>query len=213
MYLSQLILNPRNRRVQSEIANPYEMHRSLMSAFPDDLGPEEERVLFRLEPRARDHRPLLLVQSWHLPDWSWLSEPNARGYLARTDLPNPAVKSFNLELHRDQMLAFRLRGNPTVKRDGKRVGLYDQEEQREWLARKAERDGFRVLSARTSHEQMLDAVIHRDGSVHDFKLLSVRFDGYLRVLDPERLRDAVREGIGSAKAFGFGLLSLAPAKD
>ena len=39
MYLSRLILNPRNRRVQREIAGPYQMHRSIMRAFPDNLQP------------------------------------------------------------------------------------------------------------------------------------------------------------------------------
>jgi CRISPR system Cascade subunit CasE len=40
---------------------------------------------------------------------------------------------------------------------------------------------------------------------------AVRFDGLLVVTDPERLRHALRAGIGSAKGFGFGLLSLARA--
>jgi len=34
----------------------------------------------------------------------------------------------------------------------------------------------------------------------------------LDVTDPVRLVEAVRDGIGPAKAFGFGLLSLAPAR-
>jgi CRISPR system Cascade subunit CasE len=37
----------------------------------------------------------------------------------------------------------------------------------------------------------------------------VRFDGLLRVEDPERLKIGLSSGIGSAKGFGFGLLSLA----
>ncbi len=37
----------------------------------------------------------------------------------------------------------------------------------------------------------------------------VRFDGVLEVTDPAALAAAVRDGLGSAKAFGFGLLSLA----
>lgn len=212
MYLSRLILNPRNRRVQSEVASPYEMHRSLMNAFPDDLDPDEERVLFRLEAEARDRRPTLLVQSWNMPDWSWLGESGAQGYLATTNLPNPAVKPFHPELSPDQTLVFRLRGNPTVKRDGKRVGLYCQDEQKEWLARKAEQSGMQVISARTSHEQIITTIVHRDSATHRVKLLSVRFDGYLHVRDPQKLLEAVRHGVGSAKAFGFGLLSLAPAK-
>ena len=116
MYLSRLILNPRNRRVQKEVAQPYQMHRSLMKAFPDNLKPGDERVLFRLEAHPRTGALTLLVQSLTLPDWSWLAESNARGYLLPVNEPNPAVKSFDLNLAPGQVLAFRLRANPTVKR-------------------------------------------------------------------------------------------------
>ena len=37
------------------------------------------------------------------------------------------------------------------------------------------------------------------------------FNGLLVCTDPDGLRTALLTGIGSAKAFGFGLLSLAPA--
>jgi CRISPR system Cascade subunit CasE len=43
-------------------------------------------------------------------------------------------------------------------------------------------------------------------------LLAVRFDGYLRVRDPELFREAVVNGIGHGKALGLGLLSIAPAR-
>jgi CRISPR system Cascade subunit CasE len=213
VYLSRLILNPRNRRVQKEIADPYQMHRSLMRAFPDDLQPGAERVLFRLESHPRTGGLTLLVQSLTLPDWSWLGEPGARGYLLPVDEPNPAVKSFGIRLAPGQVLAFRLRANPTVKRtvDGqkKRLGLYREEEQMKWLARKAGQSGFRLLSARTSRQGAVGGRIHRDDTTHQLRLLSVQFDGLLRVTEPDRLREAVRRGIGSGKAVGFGLLSLA----
>ena len=35
MYLSRLILNPRSRQVRNELADPYEMHRTVCKAFPD----------------------------------------------------------------------------------------------------------------------------------------------------------------------------------
>jgi CRISPR system Cascade subunit CasE len=41
--------------------------------------------------------------------------------------------------------------------------------------------------------------------------LSAQFDGHLQVLDGGKFTDTVASGIGSAKSFGFGLLSLAPA--
>lgn len=214
MYLSRLILNPRNRRVQKEVADTYQMHRSLMNAFPDNLAPNEERVLFRLETHSRTGALTLLVQSLTLPDWSWLAEPSARGYLLPVDKPNPAVKFFDLNLASGQVLVFRLRANPTVKRrfksgDHKRVGIYSEEKQVEWLKRKGEQGGFRVLSVRISNQDIVSGRIHRDEVTHELRLLAVQFDGLLQVTDTERLRETVRRGIGSGKALGFGLLSLA----
>jgi CRISPR system Cascade subunit CasE len=154
------------------------MHRSLMRAFPDDLKAGTERVLFRLEIQDRGAMPTLLVQSWTLPDWSWLGA-EARGYLLPTSVPNPAIKSFDMQAASEQELAFRLRANPSVKRDGRRCGLY--------------------------------CYVCRDkGITHKLTLLAVQFDGLLQVTDPDHLRESVEGGIGSAKAFGLGLLSLAP---
>jgi CRISPR system Cascade subunit CasE len=214
MYLSRLILNPRNRRVQKEIAAPYQMHRSLMRAFPDNLEEGQERVLFRLENAQRQQGLTLLVQSFTFPDWSWLEAPNARGYLLPVSIPNPATKPFELQLSPGQTLAFRLLANPTVKRTigdkKKRVGLYREEEQRQWLERKAEQGGFHILSARTGRQDIIRGQLKRDDETHKLRFLSVQFDGVLRVSDPERLCESVRSGIGSGKGMGFGLLSLAP---
>lgn len=217
MYLSRLILNPRTRRVQKEVADRYQLHRSVMRAFSADLGPDEERVLFRLEERSRGSDLTLLVQSWTLPDWTWLAESGARGYLLPVSEPNPAVKDFDLELPLGQKLAFRLRANPTARRrlpDGskKRVGLQREEDQIEWLERKAERNGFDVLSVRTSDQKKVSGQVYRNDNKHQLTLFSVQFDGVLQVKEPDGVRKAVRNGIGSGKAFGFGLLSLAPAR-
>lgn len=46
---------------------------------------------------------------------------------------------------------------------------------------------------------------------HRVTLFGVRFDGVGTVTDPEALGTSLRTGIGPAKGFGFGLLSLAPA--
>ena len=209
MYLSRLILNPRHRRVQSEIARPYEMHRTVLRAFPDNLDRLAERVLYRLDVQPRTGELHLLVQSVIPPDWSWLASPEMRGYLLPVDVPNPAIKPFDVQLGTGQVLLFRLLANPTVKRQGKRYGLYRENEQRQWLAQKGLRGGFQVLSARVSnHTTIEDRVYHGEVS-HTLQFLAVQFDGLLRVSDPTILRQTVQQGIGSGKGFGFGLLSLA----
>jgi len=219
MYLSRLILNPRTRRVQRELANPYELHRTVMRGFPESL-PSGERVLFRIDTDARTGTPTLLVQSHHAPDWCGLA--GRTGYLLEPPaLPpavgeNPAVKAFELTLARGQLLAFRLRANPTVKRQGKRHGLLKEEEQRAWLQRKARQGGFRIIAVTVVQESNTHASITsrepEQAGQHHGTFLAVRFEGTLQVTDPEALWRTVQQGIGSAKGFGFGLLSLAPAR-
>ena len=51
-----------------------------------------------------------------------------------------------------------------------------------------------------------------DDCNHNLKFLSVQFDGILQVIEPKRFRKTLVEGIGSGKAYGFGLLSIAPAR-
>ncbi|MGA3325329.1 MAG: type I-E CRISPR-associated protein Cas6/Cse3/CasE [Terriglobia bacterium] len=44
------------------------------------------------------------------------------------------------------------------------------------------------------------------------RLRSVRYDGILEVTDPDKFRNTLLRGIGPGKAFGFGLLSVAPCQ-
>lgn len=226
MYLSRLILNPRSRQVQSELANLYQMHRTVMSAFADPLPPGE-RVLFRLEEDPLGGQLILLVQSQTEPDWSKLSGAHKNYLLPEADLPegvqNPAVKQVDLrqKLKAGQILAFRLRANPTARRtfqkegnkEKKRIGLYREEAQLQWLARKLEAAGCQLLSAQCSGKEVLRGELKRAEERHPLQLLGVRFDGVLRVEDPQRLENAVLRGIGSGKGLGFGLLSLAPYRE
>ena len=214
MYLSKLTLNPRCRRVQKEIANPYQMHKTLMRSFPDELNRPQDRVLFRVETNPRTGIPTVLLQSTLEPGWDWLTDNGARDYL----LHPPETKTFDLQLVPEQVLAFRLRANPTVKRrrerdDGSlrpvRDPLYREDEQRAWLECKGERGGFRVRAVRPRNAPDVQGWAPRGDTKHHLKLFAVRFDGILQVTDPDRLRETVRRGIGSGKGLGFGLLSLA----
>lgn len=72
-----------------------------------------------------------------------------------------------------------------------------------WLERRAQRGGFAVdaLSLRVEgYEQ------HQEQADRDLRFSTVDFSGHLTVVDPEAFRAALMSGIGSAKAFGCGLL-------
>lgn len=219
MYLSRLILNPRSRAVQHDLTDSYELHRTVMRGFPEGevkiarTAANAAGVLFRLDEDQRSGQIFLLVQSKQQPNWSLLSAD----YLLPPDPfdpagENPAVKSFAPKVQQGQRLNFRLVGNPTKRLGksfgedkGKRVGIYKTEEQLQWLCKKAAVSGFRILTVLPMQESVSKS---RRGA----KLITVRFDGVLQVIEPESFVNTVAAGIGSGKAFGCGLLSIAPAR-
>ena len=203
MYLSKLVLNPASRRVRTEIGRPYELHRTLMQAFP----PAEEgpgRVLFRLDISKESNTLTLLVQSEKEPDWRSLE--NAGNFLSE----RAQSKHFSPSFRNGQPCRFRLRANPTVKRQGKRFGIVKEDEQLAWLHRKGAAGGFEPESVVVSPERkMQDKMTDRARTPHNLTLIAVRFDGFLKVRDPEVFHTTLSHGIGSGKGFGFGLLSVA----
>jgi CRISPR system Cascade subunit CasE len=229
MYLSRLILNRLSAQVRAELARPYEMHRTLLRAFPQDVVHKERDdddaagVLFRVDEQPRTNNIAVLVQSRSAPDWAYLNDKrDARGhaYLQRP----PETKSFDplARLTAGQMLAFRLRANPTKRlgshardENGKRVGLRDEQEQLAWLQRKADAGGFRILRAMVSRDEHIEDKTEsprgNEKAQRHLEFVSVQFDGVLQVVSADDLGKAIARGIGSGKGFGFGLLSLAPA--
>ncbi len=219
MYLSRLILDASDRHARRDLADVYQLHRSVMSGFAAQL-PAAERVLFRLDEDGGG-RPLLLVQSQMAPDWGGLPA----GYLMASDpfdpLPNPAVKQVAPLFRAGQWLRFRLRANPTVKKpaegggQGRRVAIVREEAQLAWLGRKGAAGGFCIDegAVRVAEPGRAFGLTRADatGSRHRVELHIVQFDGVLQVTDAERFAATVQAGVGSGKGFGCGLLSVALA--
>jgi CRISPR system Cascade subunit CasE len=201
MWLSMLPLNHRSRQVQAELRNPYEMHRTLSYGFGDGEGEfAAARCLFRVDASPSGQELAVLVQSLTEPEWSKLeSKP---GYLTAA----PVTKAFEPRFAPGQRLAFRLVANPSVKHEGRRLGLYREEETIAWMERKAAENGFDLARLVSRPPERIRCTT---AGGQPATLASVRFDGVLVVRDPERLVAAIQSGIGSAKGFGFGLLSLA----
>ncbi|MCD6404579.1 MAG: type I-E CRISPR-associated protein Cas6/Cse3/CasE [Planctomycetes bacterium] len=246
MFLSQLTLNPRSRQVRSELAQLYEMHRTLMHAFPE--GPRDKaykarakyNVLFRADLDSRCNSVVVYVQSTVKPDWSFLHA--RRDYLLANVAPPKDIAKAYQQLQNGQVLSFRLRANPTKRISkvttanselkGKRVGLLREEEQIAWLVRKGRQresgksGGFEILAKDVADQsgefrQVPRVDVRREGKqrgrkkengrLHATTHLAVRFDGLLRITNANAFRETLAKGIGPAKAFGFGLLSVARA--
>jgi len=176
-----------------DIRNPYETHRLLWRLFPG--RPDDSRpFLFRGEARRRG-RARVLLQSVVQP------EREARGI---TLVGGP--KEFGPSFRAGQNLRFLLRANPVkrLKEARCRVPLIREDEQVAWLGRKLE-GAARPLDVAVDGKKTI--WFQKGGKAG--KIVAVTFSGILEVLDPGRLGELVRSGIGPAKGFGCGLLSLA----
>jgi CRISPR system Cascade subunit CasE len=237
MFLSRLILNSRSRAARRDLGDCHDLHRTIMSAFPqaqsNDAGARAQfDVLFRIDIDRRTGKVVLLVQSSLQPDWSKLPPDYLLDAHGETD--NPACKSIDETYGALQMgtrLRFRLRANPTRKietksapdgrkRNGKRVELYKEEDQIAWLQRKAENAGFRLLGVRinpdalnlrAAPENKASGQRNHKGQKQGLTFGSVLFEGELAITDMEKFQAALASGIGPGKAYGFGLLSITRA--
>ncbi len=204
MHLTLLRLDPHNAQARRDLADPYDMHRTLVRAFVRDERERPPRFLWRLEPGQVWSQPVVLVQSAQPGDWSFLTA--VPGYL-QEGCEAPATKSFDPAtlLKPSETLRFRLSANPTVTRAGKRLGLLGDDAQLAWLQRQGQRRGFDVPMALVTGS---DLVHGRRGNAR-VSLRRVLFDGVLQVRDVDAVTQALAGGIGHGKAFGCGLLSLA----
>ncbi len=188
--------------------NPYNLHRQLWHLFPGeeresrkDRDEVRQGFLFRIEDNATGQPARVLVQSRRSP------APAGGVMLIGTRELSPCPSA-------DQHLAFLLTANPVktiidTQRENKsgkqsekcRVPLIKEEAQRQWLSRKLRDSGEVEAVSVLPHAPLYFRKGSRGG-----KLVTVTFEGVLRVKDPARLIGLLENGIGPAKAFGCGLL-------
>jgi CRISPR system Cascade subunit CasE len=183
----------------------YDWHQAVWTVFPGRDG-ERRDFLTRLDQRRDGFRLLIVSPSEPTrPDWcppeSWQSKPIPETYFTR------------------RRYAFQLCANPTKKvtkvgadgqatKNGKRVPLRAREEFVGWISRKGEQGGFAVDSDSLRSFSRGREYFEKKGmrGLHS----AVEFQGVLKVTDPARFHETFTRGLGSAKAFGFGLLVIAP---
>lgn len=212
LLLNQLTLNLGHRDVRRDLGNAYDMHRSLARAFASGPDHAVQPFLWRLEISREVEMPTLLVQSQAEPRWKHLPAGYVQAHDQRSWTPEDVFG-------KGEAVIFRVRANPTVNRmpqatsgssrtQRKRLGLWREEEQLEWLQRQAERLGLDAVAATVTHTERLRC--RRAGSV--MTVATAQFDGQALIADPDALAAGVRSGIGHARMLGLGLVSVAPLR-
>lgn len=208
---SRVIIDPSQRAARKALASPEVLHAIVERASGD---PESSRALWRLDRGIGRH--VLFIVSPRKPDAALLAEQLGS---ALTEISSFSYDRFLASISAGQEWQFRLRANPTkaLRQEGarsKRVALIKENDQIAWLIRRGEqRGGFEIPQNRLAVPEVViqtrgaDEFRRRDATV---TLGTVVYDGILRVTEPDALRAVLVGGLGHGKAYGCGLLTLAP---
>lgn len=203
MYISRIELDVARRETLRALASPSVLHGALECCFAGERG----RPLWRIDT-LRGETYLLTVSVVPLDLSSIQRQFGSPENAGETRDYTPALA----RIRENDIMRFRLLANPvhTLTENGvkKIVAHQTPQHQRAWLLSKAGgygfllRDGeFDVISE--EWKQFLKS----DGSFVTIKM--VTFEGLLTVVDVTALHRALIGGIGRAKAYGCGLLTLA----
>ncbi|RSZ63182.1 type I-E CRISPR-associated protein Cas6/Cse3/CasE [Corynebacterium hylobatis] len=216
MYLSRMYLNNQRRQTRALLANPQMMHAAVLSSFPPDSSAqtEEGRVLWRID-RTREETALYVV-SPSIPSFEHLQEQS--GWAQEPSWQTSDYSQMLNRITKGQRYAFRLTANPvhTVTEEGKkrRVAHITAEHQLRWLIERQEQLGARIADdagePTASVNRSTRMVFNRNG--RRVTIQQVTFDGVLEVTAADSLRLVLTSGLGKARGYGCGLLTLAPLK-
>ena len=226
MYLSCLELDQGSESTYRHIVSPYRIHALVEAACSGNAGSSsgestEGRILWRLDVSEFSNAARLFIVSPSAPDSDLLCK--------RLSLDCSAIRTKEYDerldgLQAGQLWTFRLKANPVrkvlvdkglVKRDGV-VGTLQaevtSEQQIDWLLKRCEGYGFRIPLNAAGEPQVRVSQSRKERFARSGKQVTLgtaRYDGLLEISDAELFRKALVCGIGRAKGFGCGLLTIA----
>lgn len=228
MYLSRVFLNPGRRATRDWVSSPQHMHAAVLAGFPEKNA--ANRPLWRIDKGP--HRFELLMVSRERPDLMHLVE-NGGWSTSEPDVAD--YRPFLTRIEEGRRYLFRLRANPVRSTKdrvaaggrGRVVSVGSRAMQERWLMDRADALGFVIPSSEEDLRSETGELLarrnltltergtlrfgkHADGSRMQVTLATAQFDGLLEVTDAVALRGALTSGVGRGKAYGCGLLTLAP---
>ena len=217
MFLTRFDINAQRRDARKLLGSPQAMHAAVLAGFPPTTSADGAgRILWRLDSIGPANT--LYVLSPERPDLTHLVEqagwPTTKSGWQTKDY-QPLLDS----LATGQRWGFRLTANPTksVKlraedERSQRYGHVTAAQQQAWFSDRLVRLGISIAK----NEAGYDELSLRDREQKAFKregktvtLTTAVFEGVLVVEDAAALTTALVGGIGPAKAYGCGLMTLA----
>ncbi|HEY9475244.1 MAG TPA: type I-E CRISPR-associated protein Cas6/Cse3/CasE [Mycobacteriales bacterium] len=228
MHLTRFRFNTARVGARRVLSSPHMLHAAVMSSFAEIPPPwgDGARVLWRIDRNSNAETYLYMV-SPDKPDLTHLVEQ--AGWPHTGHWQTYDYGPFLSRLATGDQWAFRLTANPVhaARRNDQEptkitahVGLLHQ---RDWLLKRQESAGFKVvekpiqqrLTPQDQHELIVrdrrQFAFKKRGQGQPVTLVTVTFDGRLEITDVDAFRRTLTHGLGKAKAYGCGLITLAKA--
>lgn len=188
-----------------KIRDSYDWHQRVWQAFKGRDGDKRD-FLSRVDEADEAYR-LLIVSPAAPSKPDWCPADCFQTKVIREDFFTADRYRFSLLVNPTRKVRGDKDGNRT--KNGRRLPVTKREDLIAWLQRKAEKGGFVIGDAETLRTIPKPRSYFQKGATKGVHY-AVEFQGVLTVTDPALFRSTFTTGIGSAKAFGFGLLALAP---
>lgn len=193
--------------VKRGLKDSYAWHQKVWEAFPE-RDKESRNFLTRVDDIDSGFRLLILSMSIPTrPDWcptdNWKTKEMPDTFLDAEQF------RFSLVANATKKKVIRLE-NGERKKNGKRIPIVGEENLTAWMSNKASQHGFSIAETQLRITPMPRQYFmkKRKPGLH----AATRFQGILKVTDKELFLKTLTTGIGTAKAFGFGMLCLSPIK-
>lgn len=205
-YLTKLVPNLRSQEARRDLGNVQRMHQRVMSLFPSDAGPTPRNslgVLYRVDEQG--NTPSILVQSSVRPETGQLgNDYDCRGTADIGPLLDWLGQATEINY---KILVNPVRRMASGPAKGKLVGLSEQEAFN-WWASHGSQAGLGALVVATLRRVDLAGRSHGQSVL----LRAWEITGTASVADAGGLRQAIVNGLGKGRAYGCGMLSVAPAR-
>ncbi len=191
--------------VKRGLRDSYAWHQKCWEAFPGREN-EDRDFLTRVDDTNNGFRLLIMSQSIPVrPDWcpsrAWSTKEVDDSFLKHS------TYQFSLLANATEKKVVR---NPdgSRKKNGKRIPIVGEANLTSWLHRKASIHGFDIVSNNIQATPMPRQYFIKKGKsgLH----VATNFQGVLKITDHALFTQSLIKGIGTAKAFGFGMLCLSP---
>lgn len=225
MYISRVEMAVQSLSAARLLGSPYRLHAAIEGAFAPDVvrSCDAGRILWRVDDAPGDDVVLIYVVSPEVPDLSFIASQVEDGMV--TSCETKPYDRVIAGIREGQVWQFRLKANP-VRRvlldKGRRpnpgvVGTLQahvtEEQQQEWLVARSESHGFRICSDDSGQRALRVSRRAREEFKRGPQMVTIataQFDGILEVTDAAAFARTLGHGIGRAKGFGCGLLTIAP---